>query len=232
MMQIPANWTFENRSVASHFDSHVREQLPWYDLVTGAVAHLVRHYLPQNGLMYDIGCSTGNVGRSVSDLLAARGARLVGIESSSEMCAKYAGPGTCIQADAVRHPYEPFDVAVCYLVLMFLPFHLRGALLSSLLSKVNAGGAVIVVDKISAPSGYIGTAMRRLTLAGKVAAGATADDVIAKELSLSGIQRPIDPNLIHEVAPQAFQFFAFGEFAGWLIEAPPSRPKRFGEVNI
>jgi tRNA (cmo5U34)-methyltransferase len=79
------------------------------------------------------------------------------------------------------------------------------------------------VDKIAAPSGYIGTVMRRLTLAGKVAAGATPEDVIAKELSLSGVQRPIESNLIQSVAPSAFQFFAFGEFAGWLIEAPSHR---------
>jgi tRNA (cmo5U34)-methyltransferase len=138
-MQIPTNWTFENRSVAGHFDSHVREQLPWYDLVTGALAHVVRHYLPTNGLMYDIGCSTGNVGRSVSDVLQARNAKLIGIESSAEMCARYDAPGSCVQADAARFDYQPFDVAVCYLVLMFLPYCAREALLSELVARVNCG---------------------------------------------------------------------------------------------
>ena len=30
-MDIPREWTFENTKVASGFDRHVREQLPWYD---------------------------------------------------------------------------------------------------------------------------------------------------------------------------------------------------------
>ena len=38
LMDIPKEWTFENASVAQSFNQHVREQLPWYDLVTGAVA--------------------------------------------------------------------------------------------------------------------------------------------------------------------------------------------------
>lgn len=44
-MKIPREWTFENTSVASAFDKHVREQLPWYDMVTGALAHIARHYI-------------------------------------------------------------------------------------------------------------------------------------------------------------------------------------------
>ena len=54
-MEIPRDWTFQNKEVADKFDYHVREQLPWYEIATGLVAHIVRHYLPENGLMYDIG---------------------------------------------------------------------------------------------------------------------------------------------------------------------------------
>ena len=42
-MKIPREWTFESTSVASTFDKHVREQLLWYDMVIGAVAHIARH---------------------------------------------------------------------------------------------------------------------------------------------------------------------------------------------
>ncbi len=82
-MKIPREWTFENTQVASSFDNHVREQLPWYDMVTGAIAHIARHYIPKNGLIYDIGASTGNVGRAIAETLKERKAQLVGIESSA-----------------------------------------------------------------------------------------------------------------------------------------------------
>ena len=48
------DWTFKE-GFANKFDSHVREQLPWYELVTESVAYITRNYLPKSGLVYDIG---------------------------------------------------------------------------------------------------------------------------------------------------------------------------------
>jgi len=50
-MKIPSNWTFKSKDVAEHFDAHVREQLPFYDLVTDTIVHIARHYLPNNGII-------------------------------------------------------------------------------------------------------------------------------------------------------------------------------------
>jgi hypothetical protein len=58
---VPADWTFKNANVAQNFDQHVREQLPWYELATAIATHFGRHYMPENGLMYDLGASTGNI---------------------------------------------------------------------------------------------------------------------------------------------------------------------------
>ena len=33
------SWTFESKEVAKNFDKHVREQLPWYDMLTDAVVY-------------------------------------------------------------------------------------------------------------------------------------------------------------------------------------------------
>ena len=57
----------------------------------------------------------------------------------------------------------------------------------------------------------------RLTLAGKRAAGVTPDDIVEKELSLSGVQRPITEA---QLAGEFYNWFRFGDFAGWLIEKP------------
>ena len=62
-MQIPDSWTFKTDEVAQGFDSHVREQLPWYDALTQLVAMIARHYLPVGATAYDIGASTGNMGK-------------------------------------------------------------------------------------------------------------------------------------------------------------------------
>lgn len=214
-MQIPKEWTFETSEVAKNFNDHVREQLPWYDLVTDAIVHIARHYIPTNGLVYDVGASTGNIGKALAEVLNARGARLIGIESSAQMVLNYNAPGVVLNEDAVRVDYENYDVAIMYLVLMFIPVVERTNYLQHMYSKLNPGGAMIVVDKIISPAGYEGTVLRRLPIYWKSKQGASATDIIKKELSLAGNQRPIT----HTILPGSpTKFFQLGEFCGWIIE--------------
>lgn len=212
---IPTDWTFKSRGVADAFDAHVREQLPWYELASGAAAHVARHYISQSGLVYDIGASTGNIGNLLADSLVARNARLIAIDDSPEMADLYRGPGELIVADATQVEYEPCDVVMLFLVVMFVPVHQRREFLQRLWESVRPGGAIVVFDKADYACGYVATMMRRLTLAGKVATGTSSDDIIAKELSLAGVQRPLD---VDDLPGEPTVFFRFGEFTGWVIE--------------
>jgi tRNA (cmo5U34)-methyltransferase len=213
-MTIPTDWTFKTADVAGEFDRHVREQLPWYELTTGVVAHVARHYIPEGGRVYDIGASTGNVGNAIADTLAARKAEIVPIDNSAAMAEIYRGPGSLVIADAAEFDYQPFDLAVLFLCLMFVPPSKRGEFIARLRSRIRPGGAIIVFDKCEPATGYVATVLWRLALAGKTAAGVDAREILAKELSLGGIQRPINPR---EIEP-ATEIFRFGDFAGWIIE--------------
>lgn len=214
-MKIPTNWTFQNKEVAEGFDAHVREQLPWYDLATFSVAHLARHYIPENGVVLDLGASTGNIGKAISQTLADRSAKLIAVERSREMCDLYDGPDKVICADLRDFPIPDFDVAIGFLCLMFLPVPARKKIIKELLQKVRSGGAIILFDRMEGTTGYAATALWRLTLAGKVASGASSEEIMQKELSLAGVQRPIDR---YEYPSYAIEVFRFGDFAGWLIE--------------
>lgn len=213
---IPESWTFRDAKVASHFDRHVREQLPWYDLVTESVAHFGRHYIPRDGIVYDIGASIGNIGTALKDTLDSRRCEFVAIEQSPELCALYKGPTTLVNQDALTYEFQQFDFAVCFLVLMFLPVKDQREFVLSLAAKIRPGGALLIMDKIQTPGGYFGTAVRRMAMSWKLQTGVTADEIVAKELSLAGYQRPITPEAILPAGAQ--QFFRFGEFAGWVIE--------------
>lgn len=214
-MRIPneGGWTFKNDDIAKGFDTHVREQLPWYDLATGVVAHIIRHYLPENGLMYDIGASTGNISKSVSNIFAERNAHCISVEPSENMIALFDGCGDVVQSVAEIHKYKKFDVAVLFLAMMFVPVAYRETLLQNLIDKCRVGGCIIIFDKCESKGGYIGTVLSRLTLAGKVATGTPPSEIVAKELSLSGCQRPYS---LCEY--QSVEVFRFGDFAGWVIE--------------
>ena len=216
-MKIPSNWTFETPEVAKGFDAHVREQLPWYDLATNAITHIARHYIPRNGLVYDIGAATGNIARALEPVLFDRNARIESIEPAEAMVKQFRGPGILHCARAEDFQYRAFDLGVVFLTLMFIEPRERPLLMNKLRHACKPGGAIVVFDKLEPAGGYLSTVMYRMTLAGKKAAGVHADEIIEKELSLSGVQRPICET---QLAGAAHLWFKFGDFAGWVIEKP------------
>ncbi len=117
---------------ASTFDSHVREQLPWYELASAAMGLIARKYIPKGGKVYDLGASTGNVGRVLAPVLEARSATLTALDDCPDMIAAYAASGRAVVADMTRFAYKPFDTAVAFLALMFLAVPARRKLLARL----------------------------------------------------------------------------------------------------
>lgn len=213
-MIVPANWTFKSNDIAQGFDQHVREQLPWYDLMAGATAHIARHYLPEGGTVLDIGSSTGNLGALLSPVLETRKANYIAVDNSEQMAAAYRGPGSLVIDDVRTMEIPEHDVCVLFLVLMFVEPRLRAGVLKKIAAQTRGGGIVIIVDKLTGIGGYIGTVLSRLTLAGKKASGVSGDEIISKELSLAGVQRPMQLNELADYT----EVFRFGEFFGCVKE--------------
>jgi tRNA (cmo5U34)-methyltransferase len=213
------DWSFEG--FANDFDSHVREQLPWYELVTESVAYIARNYLPTYGVIYDIGCSTGNMSKALLPLINERTGTILAIDNDESMVKAYQNNIIhnrigAQQSKAEDCDYDDFDVAIVFLTAMFLPVENQATLLDKLYGKLRAGGAIIIVDKVCDEDGYFSTVMKRLTMYWKLKNGANPEDIINKELSLSGVQRPLSAELLRCFS--AKQFFQLGEFKGWVIE--------------
>jgi tRNA (cmo5U34)-methyltransferase len=214
--KVPEEWTFETPAIAAAFDSHVRRELPWYDLATGAVAHVARCYIPEEGQVLDVGCSNGNVGRALAKTLEARRASLKAIDTSQAMIDAYDGPGMAYLCDVRAYDFcfpRP-DLIVCFLSLMFVAVKHREDLLLRMKRDLLPGSAIVVVDKIVPKGGYVGTVNYRLALAAKYEAGATADEIIKKELAIAGLQRPVSESELDGFV----EFFRFGDFAGYVWE--------------
>ena len=215
-MKVPSNWTFKSSEVASHFDEHVREQLPWYDLATSAVVTIARHYIHDKARVYDLGASTGNIGRALSDVLRDRDARFTPIEVSREMAKLYEGPGQMINRSIIDVEPEAFDLAVAFLVFMFLPPDQVEPTLRRWVKATKPGGAFIIVERFLPPGGYLSIINSRLTLTEKLNAGVDPLEIIEKELSLAGAQRPLEAYIVEMFG--GVEFFRFGDFAGYIIE--------------
>ena len=215
------SWTFETKEIAETFDAHVREQLPWYDMVTDAVVYIARNYLPEFGVVVDIGASTGNMVDKLMPLTFERMADVVAIEKSISMCDvlknKYKKSDCVVveNSDVTRGDLPKANVYILFLTMMFIPIDKRKALMDSMRANCKQGGVIVVVDKICDHGGYFATVLKRLTMQFKLQQGAKPEDVLTKEMSLAGVQIPLDPTILGE---DAKLFFRMGEFAGWVIE--------------
>ncbi|MWN31003.1 MULTISPECIES: methyltransferase domain-containing protein [unclassified Gilliamella] len=213
-MEIPENWSFKNKNVVDNFDSHVTEQLPWYPLATKMVEHLIRAYLPHDGVLIDFGCSTGNITKESESVLKSRNAKAISIDNSKEMANAFKGYGELVIDDMENYSLPCFDVAVCFLSIMFMKVCNRERFINSLIEKCNKGGVIIIVDKLQSFNGYLGTVISRLTLSNKILSGCTHKEIIEKELSISGVQRPIEKSDVNKFT----KWLQIGEFAGFIFE--------------
>jgi tRNA (cmo5U34)-methyltransferase len=216
------SWTFDTSEIANTFDSHVREQLPWYDMVTDAVVYIVRNYLTENNTVVDIGASTGNMIHALMPLLEERNCKAVAIEKSPTMVEalekRFSNNSRVkiIDNDILCHNHTLNQVYIVFLTMMFIPVHERERVLNNLKTNLLKGGVIVIVDKVCDHSGYFATVLKRLGMHWKIRQGAEMGAVTTKEMSLAGVQIPFDPAML---GTNAKQFFRMGEFVGWVIEA-------------
>ena len=217
LMEIPRNWTFKSEEIAQNFDQHVVEQLPWYPLAISMICHLVRCYLSIGATLIDLGCSTGQITKSLKRDLVEREIKAISIDNSKEMLSSFKGYGSKIQCDMTNTEYYcDYDVCVVMLSLMFTNYGERKDFLARLIKKGRKGGAIIIVDKFSPMSGYLGQSISRLAIKGKVDSGVPSDEILKKELSLCGYQRPSSKSQMSDLGFK--QWFQIGDFCGFIKE--------------
>lgn len=211
-------WTFNDPETVINFNNHIRSHLPWYDLMHDTVAHLIKNYLPQQGKVVDFGASTGNLVAKILPTVKERFGEVHAIDASHEM-RNYMElrfskeiETTHVKVDSYS-TFGKADIYVACLTLSFINPVDRDKVIEHMVDRARR--AVIIVDKVETRSEYLSAVLRRLTTQMKLDAGVSAEEALTKDLSLSGVQIPLDPYLLGE---DAKPFFRVGEFAGWIIE--------------
>lgn len=213
-MDIPKSWTFKNKEVVIDFDDHVREQLPWYDLVGEIIVHLVNSYAQEGSLIYDLGASIGNTESLLKKLIINRQISYIPIDNSKEMKEMYKGNSELIISNIDEFNFEYFDVAISNLCLMFLPYKRRYKVLNMLKNKMKSNGCLIVIDRfIDEKDRYLSQVLHKLAMKFKMKT-TDAKKILEKELSLSGVQFPmLETELDIFVSHKIFQV---GHFKGFI----------------
>ena len=77
-----------NREVANIFDDMLNRSIPFYKQVIEAIGEILGKTLPQNPVIYDLGCSTGNTLIYLASVLKHKKPELIGIDNSKDMVEK------------------------------------------------------------------------------------------------------------------------------------------------
>lgn len=213
-------WTFDDPETVIKFNNHIRSHLPWYDLMHDTVAHLIKNYLPREGTVVDFGASTGNLVEKILPTVKERFGEVHAIDTSSEM-RNYMELRFSKEIETTHVKVAPYstlndpEICVACLTFSFINPVCRAGILEDMVDRAET--AVIIVDKVETRSEYLSAVLRRLTTQMKLDAGVSAEEVLKKDLSLSGVQIPVNPyELLADY--DAKPFFRVGEFAGWIIE--------------
>lgn len=147
------------KNVAVVFDDMVNRSVPFYGEIQRMMAELAASHAREGSDVYDLGCSTGTTLLGM-DTMVPRDIRFVGVDDSPEMLEQCK---TKLHESGFSRPYElrcadlndevnisNASVVVLCLTLQFVRPVNRERLLKSIYNGLNAGGVLILVEKVLA----------------------------------------------------------------------------------
>lgn len=204
----PKQWQFSGETWR-HFEQHVRRSIPFYEPLHQLIAALVADHVQAEGLVYELGCATGELAQRLSE--ACPQAQVVGVDAEPTMIAsaqRRHRPNlsfNCADICAYDWGQQQGSVAVVVLsfTLQFIPVSARLPLLKSLVAALQPGGALILAEKVRRDDPEHEARCRRLHHAFKRNQGLSQAEIDQKDLSLEGVLTPLSESENEHLLAQA-----------------------------
>jgi tRNA (cmo5U34)-methyltransferase len=190
-----ACWTFGG-NVPDSFEAHITQSVPYYREGHDLVAALSDYFLYDGATMYELGCSTAALTKTVAQHNSKKSVRFVGLEIESAMvnaaranCANI--PSVEIrEADICDFDFEPADLIVAYYTIQFVRPAKRQQLYDRIFQSLKWGGAFILFEKVRAPDARFQDIMNALYVDFKLDNGFNEFEIVQKSRSLKGVLEP------------------------------------------
>jgi len=151
----PIKKQFEfDEEVAAVFDDMLARSVPFYDESQEITQFFVHKHLTENGIIYDLGCSTASLLLKIHRGLKVN-ANLIGLDNSEAMleqarkkCDAYGADIDVHNADILEYDYKKADVFVSNYTLQFIRPLVREELVQKIASALKEEGAFIFSEKV------------------------------------------------------------------------------------
>ncbi len=220
-----ASWHF-NQKNAEGFDQHVKKSIPWYEEGHELVLKFSEFFVKQDDVIYDLGCATGRLSCSLAEHHNNKNVTVVGLDESKDMvieARKRVGAEnvTFLHEDILTHAYRQSNLMVSYYTIQFMNEASRKEMLKKVSKNLRPGGALILFEKTRAETALIDNMFATLLTEFKLEQGQSADEIVAKLLSLKGVLEPSYSNdIVKMLKASGFRYveriFKMNSFEGFL----------------
>jgi tRNA (cmo5U34)-methyltransferase len=151
----PIKKQFEfDEEVAAVFDDMLERSVPFYKESQKITQFFVKKNLPEDGLIYDLGCSTASLLLNIHRDLDLN-ATLIGLDTSDAMldqarkkCEAYGANIEVINADILEYNYKRADLFISNYTLQFIRPLMREKLIKKLANSLKKEGLFIFSEKV------------------------------------------------------------------------------------
>lgn len=220
-----ASWHF-NRENAGKFDEHVIRSIPWYQEGHDLVLKFSEFFVKPDDVIYDLGCATGRLSCALAHYHNNKNVTVIGIDESKDMILEARKrPGaesvTFIHENILDHTYKPTNLVISYYTVQFMAEAARKEMLKKISKSLNTGGGLLLFEKTRAETAVIDNMFSTLLTEFKLEQGQSADEIVAKLLSLKGVLEPsyseeIKKNLKASGFRHIERIFKCNSFEGFL----------------
>jgi tRNA (cmo5U34)-methyltransferase len=196
---LAGSWTFGGE-VPRAFDSHVARSIPAYAACHELIADLADQLLPAGGRCYDLGCSTGALTALLAQRLDQRRVELIGVDRepgmikvAAQRCAEL--PSVRFETAALEElEFESADLMVSFYTLQFIPLRVRQEVVDRIHHALSPGGALILFEKVLAPTARTHEIAVGAYLDWKRRQGFSDEEIAAKTRSVRGVLQSLTPD--------------------------------------
>lgn len=192
-----SSWQFDEK-VSNIFDTHVRQSVPGYDDIQQLVCSLSDYFVKHKGIIYDLGCSTGETIYLINNRHKNKQLQFVGIDNSQAMLnvAKVKNKEntnvTFINANIEDYDFDiKANLIISILSIQFVSISQRETLINRIYDSLDEGGAFIFVEKTFAKHSKSQDIFTQLYYDFKEINNLSSKEIRDKEKSLRGVLCPL-----------------------------------------
>jgi tRNA (cmo5U34)-methyltransferase len=196
---LPGDFVFDEK-VAKVFEDMINRSVPGYNTIIAMIGVLSERYCRRSTTIYDLGCSLGGATFAAIYQVTCPDYSVVAVDNSPAMivrlesklaaAARPTGHVQCRCEDILQTDISNASIVILNFTLQFIPLAQRQLLLQKIYNGLNAGGILIVSEKILFPDAVLNQLFIDLYHRFKESRGYSQLEISQKRAALENILIP------------------------------------------